>query len=46
VNSSPFTQAVELVPMVKDGGKSIGELSRDLGVADSGIRALGRASEG
>jgi len=36
----------EVVKMVKDGGKSIGELSRDLRVADSGIRAWGRASEG
>jgi len=29
----------EVVKMVKDGGKSIGELSRDLGLTDSGIRA-------
>jgi transposase len=29
----------EVVKMVSDGGKSIGELARDLGVTDSGIRA-------
>jgi len=29
----------EVVKMVNDGGKRISELSRDLGLADSGIRA-------